>query len=422
MSERYEILPGVYFRGIKSDRFKTACLSIHFLRPLRWEENALNALIGNVLLRGTEEFCDLRRITQELDRLYGADAGPVILKNGQIQTVGVGASFMEERFALPGDAVCKPVLELLVQVLLRPRLENGAFCPEFVESEKHNLISLIQSQYNDKRVYCANRMLKLMCGDDPFGIPRLGTVEQVEAVTPRMLYDHYLHVLAHSQVEIFYCGATAPEDMEKLLRDCLKDLPRGTIDSVCQVDFVPQPGTRYGEEEAEVTQGKLCLGFTTPVSNRDPRFCAMMVLNALYGAGYTSKLFMNVREKLSLCYYASSSYYGSKGIFCVECGIDTANLEVTKAEILRQLEACKAGDFTAQELASAKAAICNGLKTLGDGAGRMDNYYTTQVLSGLNLEPEEYLRRIDGVTPAEVAEAAGTLTLDTVFFVKGVAQ
>ena len=422
MSKRWEILPGVYFRGIQSHQFKTACVSIHFLRQLSTQENALNALIGNVLLRGTEELTDLRKITQALDGLYGAEAGPMILKTGQIQTVGLGASFMEDRFALPGDQVTQPVLELLAQVLLRPRLENGVFCAEFVESEKHNLISLIESQINDKRVYAANRMLKLLCGHDPFGIPRLGTVEQVEAVTPEALYAHYRRVLARSQAEIFYCGAMAPEEMAALLRDSLKDLPRETMEPAVQGPFIPQSGTRYEEETMDVSQGKLCLGFTTPITNQSGEFAAMMVFNALYGAGYTSKLFMNVREKLSLCYYASSAYYGTKGIFTVDSGIETGNFEVAKAEILRQLEACQAGDFTDQELSSAKAAICNGLKTAADSAGRLDSYYTAQVLSGKTLEPADYMAQIEAVTAEQVAKAAQTLRLDTVFFLKGVAQ
>ena len=422
MIETRTLFPGITLRAFQDSRFKQGALSIQFLRLMSSREAAMNALLPSVLLRGTKCHPTLRSITEHLDTLYGASVNPLVRRVGDYQTTGLYLSFMDDRFALPGDQVTKPVLELLAQVLLRPRLENGVFCAEFVESEKHNLISLIESQINDKRVYAANRMLKLLCGHDPFGIPRLGTVEQVEAVTPEALYAHYRRVLARSQAEIFYCGAMAPEEMAALLRDSLKDLPRETMEPAVQGPFIPQSGTRYEEETMDVSQGKLCLGFTTPITNQSGEFAAMMVFNALYGAGYTSKLFMNVREKLSLCYYASSAYYGTKGIFTVDSGIETGNFEVAKAEILRQLEACQAGDFTDQELSSAKAAICNGLKTAADSAGRLDSYYTAQVLSGKTLEPADYMAQIEAVTAEQVAKAAQTLRLDTVFFLKGVAQ
>lgn len=230
MEQKIELFSGVCLRGVQTGRFKSACLSCSFLRPLRREEAAKNALLANVLIQGTQTHPDLQSISRALDGLYGASLGPLVRKNGQIQTWGFYLSFLEDRFALEDDRVLEPVTELLGEVLLRPRLEGGVFVPAWVEREKENLISTIEAAVNDKRVYADRQMLRAMCRDDGFGIPRLGEPEDVAAVTPEELYRHYLRVLGASQVELFYAGSAPLETVAELLRRALAGLPRQAAD------------------------------------------------------------------------------------------------------------------------------------------------------------------------------------------------
>lgn len=415
-----ELLPGVRLRAVKTGRFKSACMSLSLLRPLRREEAAKNALLANVLTQGTERFPDLQSLSQALDQLYGAGLGPLVRKNGEIQTTGFYLSFLEDRYAMEGEAVLAPMVDLLGQVLLRPRLENGCFLPEFVEREKENLISTIESALNDKRAYADRQMLRAMCREDGFGVPRLGDVEDVEAITPEALYRHYGRVLGTSQMEIFYAGSANMEAVAALLRDALRGLPRGELTLLSNAPMKSRPQPQYLEETMELTQGKLSMGFTTGVTTRDPRFPALMVLNTLFGGDLTSKLFQNVREKLSLCYYASASIYGAKGIMLVSSGIETANYEKAKGEILRQLTACQLGEIAPEELSAAKKAICASLDTLSDSVGRMEDYAAFQTLSGFSLEPQAYREAVEAVTLSDVVWTARQVRLDTIFFLKGV--
>ena len=169
-------------------------------------------------------------------------------------------------------------------------------------------------------------------------------------------------------------------------------------------------------------QAKLCMGFTTPITNCCPEFPAMQVLNTLFGAGMTSKLFMNVREKLSLCYSVGSGYYGTKGILTVSAGIDWDKEDVTRQEIQRQLDACCQGDITAEELTAAKEAMRSSLRATHDSPGSIEGYYATSALSGLNMTPEEYMAAVDAVTLEQVMEAARSLALHSTFFLKGGSQ
>ena len=409
--------PGVTLRCLRDDRFKQSCLSIQLVRPMRREEAAMNALLPAVLLRGCRQYPDLRSITLRLDDLYGASVSALVRRIGDYQTTGLFCAFMEDRFALEGDRILAPMMELLGQLLLDPVTENGVFSEDFIRSEKKNLISTIESERNDKRAYAAGQLMRTMCRNDSFGVPRLGDKEGVEAIQADILFEHYRKILRESPVELFYVGSAAAETVAELLRPLFAGGQREALPA--QTPFHTCEGI-HSSEEMDVTQAKLCLGFVTPITNRSPEFAAMQVFNALYGAGMTSKLFMNVREKLSLCYAIGSGYHGSKGILTVSAGIDTDKEALTRQEIQAQLEACRSGDFTAQELEAAKEAILSSIRSVHDSPGAIESYYSTSALSGALLTLQEYRAAGEATTAEEVARAARSVSLHSSFILKGV--
>lgn len=419
MIETHMLAPGVTLRSFRDTRFKQGCLSLQLVTPMARETAAKNALIPAVLLRGTQAHPTLRAITQQLDTLYGAAVSPLVRRIGDYQTMGLYCGFMDDRFALPGDRVLEPMVEFLKELLLESPLENGGFLPEFVESEKRNLIATMESELNDKRTYAMNRLLETMCVGDSFGLPRLGQKEDVAAIDPVDLYCHYQTLLAESPVEIFYVGSASTDQVAALLRSLFSRLSRSPRALSPQTGLCPGAGSDL-TEEMEVTQGKLCMGFLTPITNRMPEFPAMQVLNTLFGSGMTSKLFQNVREKLSLCYSIGSAYYGTKGILTVCAGIDFDKEKKTRQEILRQVTACQQGDITDKELKAAKEAILSSLRATHDAPGAIEGYYATAALSGMGLTPERYMAAVEAVTVADVTELARGIQLHSTYFLKGV--
>ena len=418
MIEQKEILPGITLRCFRDSRFKQGCISFQLVREMKKEEAALNALIPAVLLRGTSKHPDLRSITQHLDELYGAAVSTLVRRVGDYQTCGLYCGFMDDRFALEGDRVLQPMLAFLEELLLDSPLENGGFLGSFVESEKKNLIATIESQLNDKRAYAMAQLLKTMCAADTFGLPRLGEPEEVAAIDPVTLYTHYRKILKESPVQIFYVGSAQAETVEALLLPLLSKLERNVRTLPAQTAFHPCEG-RDVAETMEVSQGKLCMGFTTSITNRDQEFPAMQLLNSIFGAGMTSKLFMNVREKLSLCYSVGSGYYGTKGIVTVSAGIDFDKEDKTREEILRQLDACKAGEITEAELNAAKEAVLSSLRATHDSPGAIEGFYATAALSGMGMTPAQYMAAVEAVTLSQVVSAANTLKPHTTYFLKG---
>lgn len=417
MFETFSLLPGVSLLCRRDTRFKQGCLSLHWVTPMQENTVSQNALIPSVLLRGTRQHPDLRTITARLDDLYGAAVSPMSRRVGDLQAAGIYLSFLDDRFALPGDRVLEGAVDFLAELLHEPLLQDGGFLPEYVESEKKNLISTIQSDRNDKRIYAAGRLLRIMCREDSFGIPRLGEPEQVEAITPQGLYAHYRQVLTDSPIVIFYVGSQPGQQVAELLRDRLKLTGR-------EAALPPQTGFRQapGQEVTEaldVAQGKLCMGFVTPATLRTPEYAAMQLMNTVFGGGMTSKLFQNVREKLSLCYSVGSSYYGTKGIVLVSAGIDFDREPATRQEILRQLKACQDGEISGQELSSARQALISALRAVPDSPGALESYGFSGLLSGNHRSVDAAIADLQAVTREQVIAAAQSVTLHSTYFLKG---
>ena len=418
MVQTLQLSPGVTLRCFRDTRFKQGCLSIQLLRPVVREEVALNALIPAVLLRGTTAYPDLRQITLRLDELYGASTGALVRKVGDLQTIGIYGSFLDDRYALEGGNILRSMIDFMAQLLLDPLLEDGRFCEEFVESEKRNLILAIQSNLNDKRQYAASQLLKHMCSSDALGIPRLGEETQVAAITAQSVYEHYRNILRASPVLLFYVGSQEPEQVAALLTPLVSRLAQDPIALPSQTPFRDPAGGTH-TEQMEVSQGKLCMGFTTPITMESPDFAAMQVCNSMFGSGMTSKLFMQVREKLSLCYDIGSAYRGTKGILTVAAGIDFGQKDAVIGQIRQQLEACCKGDFTVEELESARQGLLTQLESVHDSPGAIENYYATGILSGLNRTPSQYMEQVRAVTAEQVARVARTVTEHTIYFLRG---
>ena len=379
----------------------------------------MNALIPTVLLRGCEGHPDLRAITNRLDELYGASVGTMVRRIGDYQTTGFYCGFMEDRFAMDGDKILEPMVRFVGQLLLQPLTENGGFLSGFTASEKKNLIATIESDLNDKRAYTMGKLLKTMCRADSFGVPRLGDKESVTGIDPVSLYRHYRHMLRVSPIELFYVGSTPAGRVAELLTQMFASVERAYEPLPAQTPFHDTEGCDE-TEQMDIVQGKLCMGFTTPILNTSADFAAMQVFNTLFGAGMTSKLFIQVREKMSLCYAIGSGYYGSKGIVTVSAGIDCDKEQAVRQEVLSQLDACRRGEITEQELNSAKEALLSSLRSVHDSPGAIESYYATAALSGAARSPALYMEQVQAVTADDVAAAAKTVKLHSTYFLKGV--
>ena len=415
------LFPGITLHHYPDSRFKQSCLSLQLVRLAAKEESAMNALIPAILLRGCESTPDIRSITLRLDELYGASIGALVRRVGDYQTTGLYCNFIGDRYTMESEGLLSPMAAFLKELLLHPLTENGGFRKDFVDSEKKNLIATIQSQLNNKRAYASRQLLNDLCANDPFGLPRLGYEEDVAAIDPVTLYHHYQKILKESRIDLFYVGDQDPKVVAETIKTVFAEVDRSYVNLPGQTPF---QGGKEGKrvETMEVAQGKLCMGFATPITLVDPRYGAMQVFNTLFGGGMTCKLFQNIREKRSLCYDIGSGYYGTKGLVTVSAGIDCDKDELVQELIIKELEDCRKGEITDEELLSAKESLTSSLQSTHDSPGAIEGYYATGLLSGFRVTPAEYIDRIRAVTKEDVMEAAKLLQLKCVYFLKGVEE
>lgn len=413
---RTKLAEGVYLTYLPARKFKTSLLSAQFAVPIRQETASAYALLPAVLRRGTVTYPDMGSLSARLDRLYGARIDYTVRKKGENQCVGFVASFIDDSFAPGGEKLLEPVADLLGELICDPATERGRFVPAYFESEKTNLIDAIRSLINDKRDYADSRLLWEMCAGEPYGISRLGSEETAEKLQLRKLYAQYGQLIATSRLELFYSGSADENRVVRALRSAFSTLPRENIlDVAIPQDHPAREEVRTVVEELDVTQGKLGMGFSCGSSDT----AALLMGNTLFGGSSNSKLFLNVREKLSLCYYASSLYHRQKGLITVSSGIEFDNYQKAYDEILAQLAAVQNGDLEDWELEGARSTLLNAYASMGDSQGKLENFYLGQAVTGQSETPEDLAAQVRQVTPERIFKAMKTVKLDTVYFLRG---
>ena len=419
---RTELMPGVFLSHLRSDKFKTACMSVTLLTQLRRETAAMNAVIPFVLRRGTTRYGDMEQLSRRMDELYGAAVEPVVRRIGEIQCIGFYGSFPEPDYLPGGEALLGDTCALMAQLLLDPVTRGGLLLPQYVDSEREKLLDIIRSRVNDKRSYALTRCIEEMCCYEDFAVSRFGSESEAENIHYKKLTRHYRELIQTCPVEIFYCGKTDFKAVSAAMRDAFSAMPRGEIDYDIGTDLrmnAVEDHVRFVEEEMDVTQGKLVLGFRLGECMEEPDIPALYVFNAVYGSGATSKLFMNVREKLSLCYYASSAVYLHKGIMLVSSGIEFDKLDAARDEILAQLDSVRRGEITDDELRSAKKSVASDLRAVQDSIGELEGFYLSQALDGLDYGPAELAALAEDVTKEDVQAIAESIECDLIYFLKG---
>ena len=413
---RTKLAEGVYLTYLPARKFKTSLLSAQFVTPIGRETASAYALLPAVLRRGTVRYPDLGALSARMDQLYGARIDYTVRKKGENQCIGFVASFIDDSYTPGGERLLEPVSELLGELICDPATTHGRFVPGYFESEKTNLVDAIRSIVNDKREYADLRLLQEMCGEEPYGVSRLGSESSAEKVTLSKLYAQYGHLISTARLELFYSGSASQERVEQALLASLAMLPRDGIRDIAWAEsHRPRKAPRVVTEEMDVTQGKLGMGFGCGSDDTT----ALLLGNTLFGGSSNSKLFLNVREKLSLCYFASSSYHRQKGLITVSSGIEFANYQRAYDEIMLQLKAVQEGKLDDWELEGAKSTLLNAYTAMSDSQGKLENFYLGQLATGQEETPEDLARAVQEVTPERIFQAMETVSLDTVYFLKG---
>lgn len=419
---REEILPGIWLTALRTDKFKTGVFSISLLSQLERKYAAKNALYPGVLRRGCATYRSMDAISGRLDSLYGAVVSPTVRRMGEIQASGFISSFANDGCIPGGGSLCAGTIGTTMEILLSPYTRGGLLLPDYVNSERCKLIDRIRARKNDKSAYAVMRLTELMCRREKYSVFPLGDEDRASRIKYRSLTMHYRSRLNCSPVEIFYCGGTDINRIRAIISGAFELVPRGEIESGLGTAVRIRPAgaePREFTEEMDVGQGKLAIGWRLGGCMKEHCTAAIRIFNGVFGGSVNSKLFSNVREKLSLCYYASSSIDLHKGLLIASSGVDPANFDRARDEIFAQIEAMRKGEISAEELESAKLGISGDLRSVPDDPAALEWYWLNRSIDGEYLTPGELASMCESVTRDDVVRVAESVACDAVYYLKG---
>lgn len=415
--EKIEIANGVRACFVNSDRFKTNIMSVHIVLPLESDMEA-NSLLCYMLRRRCAKYPSMTDLNRRLAELYGASLACGISKNGDSQDICFRIVSVSDRFALSDEGISKNCTELLLDVLFDPKLENGNFCEEDIELEKRLLIEKIEGEFSEKRVYAKDRLIEEMFKGSAYGKGRFGDKDEIKNVTNERLLKAWKSYLENAVIQFNFVGET-DESVKELLCEKFASIDRSNVVEIKTEFKASADEVKKVDEKLAVKQGKLVMGLRTGLENEDENFFPTRVMTDMFGGGPYSKLFMNVREKMSLCYYCSARFSKDKGIILVQSGIEDENEKKATDAILAELDNMKNGSFTSEEIENSKKGLTDAFLSVGDTPESIDAWIGARVLEEDIILPQEYAEKINLVTAEEIKTAAEKVTLDTVYMLSG---
>ncbi|MBE7057708.1 MAG: bifunctional riboflavin kinase/FAD synthetase [Ruminococcaceae bacterium] len=416
---------GVEIYYVPADKFKTAVIKVMICDNLSHERAYKNSLISAILNSGTKKYPTIKKISEKMQELYGAGLSVGVSSVGEVQTTEIWTEYTEQKYVPNNPRLERDIIDFVFELIFNPdtREYNGktGFVQETFERERINRDEQIKALINDKNSYANRRCIEVMCENEPYSVSSIGKIGDGDNLTPVSLYEYYKeNFLKHSVVKIFYSGKKYPEILTEYTAKFFEDTNRIQInEAYLQKENIKESDVKYVEEAQNITQGKLFMGFRVNTPPLSPEYYASVLCVAILGQGTQSKMFVNIREKNSMAYYAAAYSNRMKGVMLAYCAIDFADKDAAQKLIKEQLDAIRNGEISQDEYVAAVKTLCNDLYSYSDSQSHMLSYYFNQSVMGRITDPSEYAEKIKAVTIEEISKAAKRISLDTVYFLTG---
>jgi predicted Zn-dependent peptidase len=409
--KRSELGDNIGFTTVIDDKFKTCSLAVYLLTELSEETAAVNDLAAEILTVSNSRYKTYAALCEKLSELYGAGLGSSARKKGDAQILGLKASWLDNRYAIDGEDISGEMREIIRDCLFSPNVTDGAFDEASFAIVRKDLLDRIESEFNQKRGYALSRAAKLAYRGEPAECTGYGSKAAALAATPEAAYRAYTELLKTARIEIYFVSPREDSSFADMLRESFAAVERRPLIFSLRNHSPLKPSPETVSEKYDVNQSKTVMTFKT---DSDDRY-ALKMLSIIYGETPFSKLFLNVREKLSLCYYCTSHSVSAKGTFFVDSGVERENIEKAQAEITSQLEEIKNGNISDEEIASALLALDNAVLQVGDTPSSYISWYFDCFCDNEVITPDEHFERFRQVTKERIVQAANSLRLDSIY-------
>ena len=410
-----EIGKNVKLTLIPESKFKTNLISVYIQRKLDRNEVTKNALLPGILKSGCNKYKTLGQLTDREEELYGSYLHAGASKRGESQVLGFSILSVNEKYL--DEKILGQCIEFLNEIINNPLVIDGGFNEEYLNIEKEILKDSIMSIINDKGNYAMKRTNEIMFAGEPYSINGKGYIEDLDTIDRVGLYEHYKEVLKTSPIEIMIEGEFEETEVVELIKEKFQ-FDRGNIIDIPKEEYYKEVDkVKEVKETMDIAQGKLVMGYRCNVDYLDEeKYYSLLLGSRILGGGADSKLFINVREKESLCYTIYSTIQKSKSTMMVCSGIEAQNYEKTVNLVKEQVQKLKDGDITESEISNAKIAFINSLNSLNDEIGRISDFYFSQSISKNKSDLDQIKNMINKSTKEDIVEAVKNIELDTIYF------
>ena len=407
-----EIGKNVKLTLIPESKFKTNLISVYIQRKLDRNEVTKNALLPGILKSGCNKYKTLGQLTDREEELYGSYLHAGASKRGESQVLGFSILSVNEKYL--DEKILGQCIEFLNEIINNPLVIDGGFNEEYLNIEKEILKDSI---INDKGNYAMKRTNEIMFEGEPYSINGKGYIEDLDTIDRVGLYEHYKEVLKTSPIEIMIEGEFEESEVVELIKEKFQ-FDRGNIIDIPKEEYYKEVDkVKEVKETMDIAQGKLVMGYRCNVDYLDEeKYYSLLLGSRILGGGADSKLFINVREKESLCYTIYSTIQKSKSTMMVCSGIEAQNYEKTVNLVKEQVQKLKDGDITESEISNAKIAFINSLNSLNDEIGRISDFYFSQSISKNKSDLDQIKNMINKSTKEDIVEAVKNIELDTIYF------
>ena len=413
-----EIAKGVKLLCVNSNKFKTNCIKVDFYLPINEQFPALNVL-ASLMGHTSKRYNTVKAFNSKVEGMYDACFDASIATVGEKVRMRFSMEVLDDKFTLDGNLISEEAVDFLVDILTNPNCDENGFDEEFTAREIRFTLENIEALKNDKRAYSVARLRQLMCEDEPYGIDHEKLAENVKKLDSKALLTAYKKMLTDSTVVITACGSINGEMLANKFKDFVNNIENRSPAKLETIFVKKADEVRYFTEEMEVNQAKLVMGLRAGMNNANDNYFPLRVMTDIFGGGPYSRLFLNVREKMSLCYYCGARLVREKGIIIIQSGIEEENYEKAVNEIFNQLDIMKKGEFTEEDFNSSIISLCDAFKGVEDSPVGICNFYSSQDFDDEIVSGPEFAEKISQVTREQVIEAAKKVSIDSVYLLKG---
>lgn len=414
------IKDGINLHIINTSKFKTNLCTLMLTSPIEKENVTKNALISLILRRGTKNFETQEDLSKKFENMYGANFDCGIEKMGDNHVLKFFIESINDDYIIENNNNLKDCIDLLLEIVFNPYIENGKFKQEYFEQEKAKLKQIIEAKKDNKALYALNRCIEEMYKNKPFGVYKFGSLEDLDKINNEDLYEYYISLISNCKIDIFVSG-----NIDVSIKNIIEDNDNIANLNWREAKIITNSKEVYDEnikenviiEKLDITQGKLIIGLNENEDVNNGQNIAL-IYNAILGGTANSKLFQNVREKASLAYTVSSNYLKSKACIFIRSGIEIENFDKALDIIKKQIDDMKNGEFSDDDVNIVKQFVYSGIDQIEDEQDTAIIYYFNQELNDEFVSLEDYRSGIEKVSKDDIVKFANFVKIGTIYFLR----